>query len=74
MRDARYEAGGSLVENLVRMMELGDTVLLQQAEQLLAEHRSVERLRDLPRTGHCSPPADGEANWGNCRRPPDARH
>ncbi|MFJ5635172.1 GDSL-type esterase/lipase family protein [Streptomyces goshikiensis] len=32
----------------VHLTELGDTVLLQQAERLLAEHRIVEKLLDYP--------------------------
>ncbi|MFJ5733961.1 GDSL-type esterase/lipase family protein [Streptomyces microflavus] len=32
----------------VHLTELGDTVLLQQAERLLAEHRIVEKLQDYP--------------------------
>ncbi|MGW2082884.1 hypothetical protein ACWCOW_39350 [Streptomyces sp. NPDC001939] len=30
------------------MTELGDTVLLQQAERILAEHHIVEKLLDYP--------------------------
>ncbi|MEU1076194.1 MULTISPECIES: SGNH/GDSL hydrolase family protein [unclassified Streptomyces] len=67
-------APAALWSDGVHLTELGDTVLLQQAEQLLAEHRIVEKLLDVPRTGHCSPPADGEADRGSCRRPPDTRH
>ena len=32
----------------VHLSELGDTVLLQQAERLLAEHRVIDRLLDYP--------------------------
>ncbi|MEV6421688.1 hypothetical protein [Streptomyces sp. NPDC051662] len=32
----------------VHLTELGDTVLLQQTERLLAEHRIVEKLLDYP--------------------------
>ncbi|GLW74736.1 hypothetical protein Kpho02_70330 [Kitasatospora phosalacinea] len=39
---------GSLWSDGVHLTELGDTVLLQQAEQFLAEHRIVEKLLDYP--------------------------
>ncbi|MFI5857382.1 SGNH/GDSL hydrolase family protein [Streptomyces parvulus] len=35
----------------VHLTELGDTVLLQQAEQLLAEHGIIEELLDCPLSG-----------------------
>ncbi|MGW1815413.1 SGNH/GDSL hydrolase family protein [Streptomyces sp. NPDC002125] len=35
----------------VHLSELGDTVLLQQAEQLLAEHGTIEELLDCPLPG-----------------------
>ncbi|MER0477236.1 SGNH/GDSL hydrolase family protein [Streptomyces sp. Edi2] len=45
---ARHLAGdrGALWSDGVHLTELGDTVLLQRAEQLLAEHRIVEELLD----------------------------
>ncbi|MFI5749111.1 hypothetical protein ACIBBE_24970 [Streptomyces sp. NPDC051644] len=38
----------SLWSDGVHLTELGDTVLLQQAERLLAEHWIVEKLLDYP--------------------------
>ncbi|WP_330455777.1 hypothetical protein OIB37_02190 [Streptomyces sp. NBC_00820] len=32
----------------MHLTELGDTVLLRQAERILAEHRIVEKLFDYP--------------------------
>lgn len=47
---ARHFAGepGALWSDGVHLSELGDTVLLQQTERLLAEHRIVEELQDYP--------------------------
>ncbi|MFI1648244.1 GDSL-type esterase/lipase family protein [Streptomyces avidinii] len=39
---------GGLWSDGVHLTELGDTVLLQQAEKLLAEHRIVNKLLDYP--------------------------
>ncbi|GIH69895.1 GDSL-type esterase/lipase family protein [Sphaerimonospora thailandensis] len=41
------EAGGVWSDG-VHLTELGDTVLLQQVERLLAEHRIVDKLLDYP--------------------------
>lgn len=47
---ARHLTGepATLWSDGVHLTELGDTVLLQQTEQLLAEHRIVEKLLDYP--------------------------
>ena len=47
---ARHLTGdpAALWSDGVHLSELGDTVLLQQTERLLAEHRIVERLQDYP--------------------------
>ncbi|MFD3959633.1 MULTISPECIES: GDSL-type esterase/lipase family protein [Streptomyces] len=42
------EGLGGLWSDGVHLSELGDTVLLQQAEQFLAEHRIVNKLLDYP--------------------------
>ncbi|MFI6112891.1 GDSL-type esterase/lipase family protein [Kitasatospora sp. NPDC051164] len=46
--NAEGEDPGSLWSDGVHLTELGDTVLLQQAERFLAEHRIVEKLLDYP--------------------------
>ncbi|MGW3929456.1 GDSL-type esterase/lipase family protein [Streptomyces microflavus] len=47
---ARHLSGdlAALWSDGVHLTELGDTVLLQQTERLLAEHRTVEKLVDYP--------------------------
>ncbi|MER5984240.1 GDSL-type esterase/lipase family protein [Streptomyces sp. NPDC001787] len=45
---ADAEGPGGLWSDGVHLTELGDTVLLQQAEQVLAEHRIVNKLLDYP--------------------------
>ncbi|MFD4525525.1 SGNH/GDSL hydrolase family protein [Streptomyces sp. NPDC058470] len=47
---ARHLTGdpGALWSDGVHLTELGDTVLLQQTERLLAEHRIIEKLQDYP--------------------------
>lgn len=49
---ARHLATGDRASGLwsdgVHLTELGDTVLLQQAERLLAEHRITDKLQDYP--------------------------
>lgn len=45
---ADAEGPGGLWSDGAHLTELGDTVLLQQAEQVLAEHRIVNNLLDYP--------------------------